>query len=580
MSYAIELFMWGYQQHLQISLQLSAERLFDKIDYNLNPKVFLLGILTKEEQDKHPICLEPEDCGFSVKAFSDIDSVAEQFQKIDGENKIFHSHPIAQESHRQKISTNAQIKAIEKILERESYLNDKQHFISYPSYVNGYQVFVVLEIDKEALAKHYSLTKDKFRERYPISRSFIESTIKVFLSECNFALKTPDRTFKAIRRNSDEILREAGDLFMDTVSQVGEEFDGYGLFETCNMISSLKYEGAEGLGKMIIAKKDHSNIRLKLELQQPIRLNNYRKVRKFLEISNDNSIIISDSVYLYGLGEKVGHYNPKEESLFIIDFMSHFKWQVSHDNTPLMMVEYRQPNIPKERMNRSKFYSDLSRVFNTIQRNQLDILWDITTEATQQKHGTMLVVSANAKEEAKRLGNQSFPLQPIILNKDMVQQLTSIDGAVLLDENGYCHAIGVILDGLATEKGDSARGARYNSAIRYYEKFGKEIPTVLVIISEDGMINLIPNLKPQIKHIDIENAINEFSKMSEEKTFNNKNFNKLMDFFQKHEFYLTEEECSTINSLRKIIEEKDDSNIKILHNDLHPNNEMNASYYL
>jgi hypothetical protein len=34
-------------------------------------------------------------------------------------------------------------------------------------------------------------------------------------------------------------------------------------------------------------------------------------------------------------------------------------------------------------------------------------------------------------------------------------------GGVLIDPNGTCYAIGVILDGIATTKGDPARGSRY-----------------------------------------------------------------------------------------------------------------------
>ncbi len=81
----------------------------------------------------------------------------------------------------------------------------------------------------------------------------------------------------------------------------------------------------------------------------------------------------------------------------------------------------------------------------------------------------------------------------------------------------YCHTIqsraGVILDGLATTKGDSSRGSRYNSAIRYYEHFGKDAPLVIVVVSEDGMINLIPDLRPQIKHSLIEESIDNFNSL-------------------------------------------------------------------
>jgi hypothetical protein len=76
-------------------------------------------------------------------------------------------------------------------------------------------------------------------------------------------------------------------------------------------------------------------------------------------------------------------------------------------------------------------------------------------------------------------------------DEKQIQKLTSIDGSLLLLSNGECHAIGVILDGKATEQEDSSRGARYNSAIRYSQSIKGKINHLIVVISEDGMIDFI-----------------------------------------------------------------------------------------
>lgn len=39
-----------------------------------------------------------------------------------------------------------------------------------------------------------------------------------------------------------------------------------------------------------------------------------------------------------------------------------------------------------------------------------------------------------------------------------MKKITAIDGAVLIDPSSTCYAIGVILDGLASDKGSPARG--------------------------------------------------------------------------------------------------------------------------
>lgn len=579
----IDLFMWGYQRHMQISFQVSADSLFKKIDYKLNPKIFFLGLLVDKREDRHPICLEPEDCGLTVSNFLDLKELASQLEKVDEERRIIHSHHIAQENHEKRITTKSYIEGIHKILKRENIYGENEYFVASPTYIDGYLVFTVLSLNKEKLYSYYSLTKDKMDDRFTVYRSFIDSTINIFLKECTNALKDQNNSFNAIERSADELFRQAGRQFMYTVSSAGRNFDGlHGLYDACNEIASMRYEGAVGLGNIIISPKDHKNIKLTLQLKNPIKVSDYRKVRKFLELSDNNSSIISDSALIYGLGELRGKYNPIEESIFVISFTNHFTWELAHDNNSLMVVTYREPSLAVERINREKFYSDFPRIFNEITKEQIDDLWDISMEATKQKHGTMLVISDNALKESERLGKQCFPLKPLKLTDKIIQQITAIDGAVLLDRDSTCYAIGVILDGLATDKGDASRGARFNSAIRYYEHFGNDTSLVLVIISEDGMINLIPNLKPQIKHSLITEAIDDFRTILNEENLNHKAFNQGMNFFQSLNFYLTIDECETINTLRKEIEkkfEKDLIMVRIVYSDLIPNVEMNETYY-
>jgi len=578
----INFFMWGYQQHFRVSVEVAAKDLFSLLDKKFTPKVFLVGVLVDERNDRHSICLEPENCGFKIESFANLESLAKELEKADKETRIFHSHPIAQKNHERAISMKAYVDAISKILSREDYFEQYKRFISFPTYVDGYLVFVVLELNSDVFNQYYFLTKTTADNRFTVYRSLIESAIYTFLGACQNALKDPEKSIGVIERSADELMRQAGRQLMYTASKAGNNFDGlHGLYDACNEIASMKYEGAIGLGKIIIAPKDHKNVKVTLGLKTPIMLNEHRKVRKFLELSDEKSSIVSDSALIYGLGEIRGKYNPREESVFVVDFTSHYTWELSHDNNPLMIVSYREPRLPVEKIDREKFYDILERAFEGISRGEVDGLWDIAMEATKQRHGTMLVISENAVQESDRLGNQCFPTEPLILSKSIIHQITSIDGAVLLDKHGVCHAIGVILDGVASEKGDASRGARYNSAIRYYEQFGITIATVIVIISEDGMINLVPNLRPRIKHSIITDVIRQFKEMLDQQNFDRKIFNKSMGFFNSYNFYLTSDECELINEVRHKLEALDtDTSIRTVYSDLRPNDEMNSSYYL
>jgi hypothetical protein len=78
----------------------------------------------------------------------------------------------------------------------------------------------------------------------------------------------------------------------------------------------------------------------------------------------------------------------------------------------------------------------------------------------------------SALAEAARLESQVLTVEPTRLDGSLVGKVTGIDAAVLVDPSGYCHAIGVILDGTATGEGDRPRGARYNSAVKYLASAG------------------------------------------------------------------------------------------------------------
>ena len=104
----------------------------------------------------------------------------------------------------------------------------------------------------------------------------------------------------------------------------------------------------------------------------------------------------------------------------------------------------------------------------------------------------MIVISKHAKEEALRLESSSIKIKPIQMIKTQLKLVTGIDGALIIDTDGYCHAIGSILDGSATMSGDSSRGARYNSALRYLNLQTKDkIPCLIAVISEDRYIDIL-----------------------------------------------------------------------------------------
>ncbi len=108
------------------------------------------------------------------------------------------------------------------------------------------------------------------------------------------------------------------------------------------------------------------------------------------------------------------------------------------------------------------------------------------------------------EKECKRLvldgGRGVLIEKPIDLWEDgmeMLEALTSIDGAILLDFSGRCYACGVILDGESQRKGNLSRGARYNSTKTYVESFCSHYGpkrALGIVKSDDKMINLLDGI--------------------------------------------------------------------------------------
>ena len=567
--------IWEHQQHCQISLVLAAEELFNSLDERLAPKVFLIAALLKPEIQRPFVVLECPEREYEPGDFRTLKALCIQHSLRAG-----HS-----EEEDQRILNTAYTAEIQRILRAHANSGSSENFISAPVYIDGYLVYVAAELNKKILNTYYYLSRDRSFSGQKISRSFIESIIKVYLDASASALKaTSPSDFNVLTKTRDELVSKAGHDFMTTISMAGQHPNSlHVLYDACNTISSLKYEGAEGFGKMVIARKNHPNVKMTMELEKPIHIKDFRKVRKFLELADHKQLILSDSVLIYGLCQLKGKYNYHEESLFIVHFTKHFHWEVTHQENVMISVAFRMPGLYNEKINREKFFSSLRRLFSGIDKIRLNTLWDITLEATKQKHGTILAISSKADEEALRLSSQCFKIKPIRINKNIIHQITSIDGAVLVDTDCTCHAIGVILDGIATANGDSSRGARYNSAVRYYEHMEHKAQTVLVVISEDGIIDLIPNLKARVKHSAINKHINALAKLSETDKFLRKSFNRLMDFFQENVFYLSQKECTTVNKLCRVIEMKHRNNndgMRMIWDNLVPNKEMNDAYYL
>lgn len=486
--------LWPHQQRYRKAAQALAQDLFDALDDDLQPFVVLLALPKAPAQPAR--CLEPEDCGLPAEPFSSAVARGRIIQ-----NATPWPYPerddVSPAMVRRKHEGLGVRSAVQEVLDALDEHAPHQHFAGWPILIQDYFVVTVLRLQRKPLRAYPSLRPHRFyTDGRPLAPSLLVAAMYRFNEEGVKALSEPEPGAGIFMRarETEELLRAAGKALLDTPAQaLGLDPATTKLFTTCNTISSLRYEGAEGVGKLLLARRGHPNVEEIFALTCPTELTDYRAVRKLLEMTTPDVHLLADGENVYALGRHVGHYDAVREDLFVINFVTHYAWDLQHAGHVLLRSHYGLPGLPRTRLNRSGFRRSLKHTFGLTDAHKVERLWEVVLEASRQKHGTLLVITTEALAEADRLKLQCTLIEPVPLTPLITRLVTSIDGAVLLDPEGYCYSIGVILDGRASGRGDSARGARYNSALRYVES--SDYPCLAVVVSEDGLVDVITSVR-------------------------------------------------------------------------------------
>ncbi len=348
----------------------------------------------------------------------------------------------------------------------------------------AYYVFS-LAFDANILSSYYRLdgeSEDTLLEAIIEElRSYIEGTLNSYLNKTTFS-----------EVSASDLIRRSGKRFIADLIGVGYAVSPFGAL---NKIAAMRYEKAYSSGFIVIPTAERYEACFQsalLRFQTAVPLTQHRHARKLLELSQNDVALLCNGE------ELTATVSLSDETLYkdalIVEFNSHSSWQVVCGTQKLMVVTYEDVYIPKPKISFFKF----NRIFKTfnphVENKRVGALYRLVLEATKQSKGTIIIISKNARSEAYRLRRQGFLIEPLKLTPDVMLSITSIDGAVMVDLDGVCHGIGVILDGIATEKGDPSRGARYNSVIRYVETISQNEAfsrCLSIVVSEDGDVDIV-----------------------------------------------------------------------------------------
>ena len=258
------------------------------------------------------------------------------------------------------------------------------------------------------------------------------------------------------------------------------------LFDLVCAMSSLPYERRQACGTLFFAR-EHGAIAhaWAVELAPAFALEEAKRVRKMLEMSDESLAVLTDTRRVFGLVDAHGFGGPR------VSFVEAGRWTLSvGDAPPLFEVVEGLPRLLQQTVNAKEVEARLDACFGGLSAEAKRRIVAVAQRAVTQRHGTSLVVTDDALGEARRLRATASCIVPRALDPAHVVPLTRIDGALLFDLDGLCVAFGAIVDGVAvTGGGDAARGARFNSLQRYVHQSRQENRRALaLVISEDGHV--------------------------------------------------------------------------------------------
>ena len=554
--------MWTYQRHFRVNQEYDAENVFKLLDQRFEPEVFLVGIRYEMCEGRCLAGVEPDkDFWIPAEAFDGTLALAAALAETGPEAKALPSRALAElrpaDAAQRRSVADAIVNIIDQHPGRSPHL---EYAASLPERVEGFWVSVVLGLQRDVLAAHRHLSRNhvalhKSRE-LPVSRSLVDAAVAEFFNRSAEQLRMPEAGLAAESADAEELLRAAARQFATEVAFRADPsaIEGlHGFFRACITISSLKYEQAVGMGRMVVARKDHDALRPRVSFGSAMKLDDFRGARKMLELASRGAALHTNSKDVFGLVDCL-RYDPKREDLFEVNFLGHHHWELLHAGEILMRVKYGQPYLPNRSEYETKLLRDLPRIFPGIAREKIGLLVSLVRAAEKEKHGTMLVFHDRAAEEAHRLKAQGTPINCLPLTPELVPHLTPIDGAAIIDPAGCCHAIGVILDGMASAVGDPSRGARYNSALRYVSS--SPAGCLVVVISEDGGVDLVPNLRPAVRRSTIEKAVRELETLAQAAAIPRRHYVDCIEWLSSHRFYLLKQHCEAVNRDMQTIEDR------------------------
>lgn len=546
MEKSIILFMWGYQPHFRLQVELLMNNVLKELGVeDAGAKCLLVGTRVPDSSRPHEVCVEPEDGEWPIDLFSGLLAAVEANIKEHPDRNTFYGDAPRMREKPERIRRDSIRKAVQTALEPYDNLHSLQSFAGPPAPVGGYHVVPVVQLPRSLFQRYRSLREPITDGRFTGSPGLIHAAVAQVLGEAWEELQRldPGRFFGGRFDSREEIVRRAAAAFMRTpVVVIGDrDYDAPDLFERFNYIASLMYEGTEGTGRLLLANPGGEAIDVMLRLSQPVPFREHRWARKILQMASPETPLLADCKQILGLGDIAAGTDPwVDQNVFEVKFHGHYHWSLCCGAETLFVSKYGVPSLPQEKFPRARLTDTFRRLFPETSDNDRTNFAALFDAAVSQPHGSMIVVMRDANEETDRLSRQGTKIEPTKLTPDLFRRVSSIDGTIIIDPHCMCHAIGVILDGSAHPDCTPSRGSRYNSGVRYVN--ATNAPRMAIVVSDDDTVDVIPILRPRVSREVLEGLVKQLEISTRA------DHHSTIRRLDEYRFYLDQAQCDRVNT--------------------------------
>ncbi len=233
------------------------------------------------------------------------------------------------------------------------------------------------------------------------------------------------------------------------------------------------------MGQLSFLARFHASVQPKLD--------NFKHVRKLLQsVEGSDNCLVSDGVSIVGIASA-----SRLKFAILVEFSGDYGFIKIGQETVCSFSDGRFHSTTNRaklvEVEESLLESDLldsDSVYRLFQ-----IISALVHNAEKSSHGCTLVIDLESR--SLDIPGQKFE-QPLDLSDKrlltLASSLSAVDGALHIDGDCYLHGFSCLLDGRTILGEDLARGARYNSALRFSKEHSG---VIVVVVSSDRPVSVI-----------------------------------------------------------------------------------------